>query len=184
MGVPEKVHLTYADYRRLPEDGRRYELFEGTLEVSPSATLAHQLAVMRLIARLLPWIEERKLGLLLTAPLDTILSESTILQPDILFVSNERKKDLVGQWIHGAPDLCIEVLSPGTADRDRGIKRQLYARYGVKEYWLVDPETCSVTIHSLRGRHFRELVSGTGDRIVTSAVLAGFKLRPADLFSA
>jgi Uma2 family endonuclease len=182
MGAPEEVRLTYADYRQLPEDGRRYEILEGRLEVSPSATLVHQTVVARLMALLLPWILERDLGRLLTAPLDVILSNDTIVQPDLLFVSRERLKAIAGRWIHGCPDLVIEVLSQSTSSRDLGAKRQIYARFGVQEYWIVDPEARSITLLALDGSAYRELGSGTGDRCLRSSILAGFQIVPAQVF--
>jgi Uma2 family endonuclease len=182
MGRPQEIQLTYADYRELPEDGRRYEIIHGSLEVSPSATLIHQTIVSRLMAMLLPFIEGRKLGRLLTAPMDVILSQDTVVQPDLLFIAAPRLKDMGGDFVHGAPDLVIEVLSPGTQARDRGVKRHLYARFGVREYWQVDPDGRSVTILGLKGKAYREVAAGTGDAPLSSSVLEGFTLVPSKIF--
>ncbi|MBI4863158.1 MAG: Uma2 family endonuclease [Candidatus Riflebacteria bacterium] len=182
MGVAERIRLTYADYRLLPEDGRRYEILHGLLEMSPSALAAHQAVVTRLMALLLPWILTHRLGRLFTAPMDVILAEDSIVQPDLLFITEARAPALIKDWIHGAPDLVAEVLSPGTAARDRGVKKQLYARFGVREYWLVDPESRTVTILTLKARGYHELVSGSGTCQLKSSILSGFEFTPESVF--
>jgi Uma2 family endonuclease len=182
MGQPEEIILTHADLRQMPEDGRRHELLEGRLEVSPSATSLHQTILMNLIGLLLPWIRERDLGRLYTAPLDVILSDTNVLEPDLLFIAKARLGNLVGKWIHGAPDLVIEILSPSTETRDRGAKMQIYARFGVREYWLVDPESRTVSIHVLEGSGYRVHASGCGDAHIISPALAGYPLVPAEVF--
>jgi Uma2 family endonuclease len=125
-----------ADYWKLPE-GERVELIRGRLIMSPSPTPLHQIVILRL-ARVLERAEEIASGLMLISPMDVIFSDDTILQPDLLYISKNRR-GIVGERITGAPDLVVEVLSRGTSRRDKTEKLDLYAKYGVPEYWMVDP---------------------------------------------
>ncbi len=143
-----KVKLTYQDYVLLPDDGKRYEILDGDLYVTPSPTARHQRVSFNLSLALGQHVRANGLGEVLCAPLDVILADDSIAQPDILFISNERLP-IVRDWVHGAPDLVIEILSPGTRERDRTLKRHLYARHEVRELWLVDPEAKAVEVHSL-----------------------------------
>lgn len=125
-----------ADYWKLPE-GERVELIRGRFIMSPSPTSLHQIVLLRL-ARTLERAEEVGEGLILISPMDVILSDDTILQPDLLYVAKARR-DIVGSRVKGAPDLVIEILSSDGDRRDRTEKLDLYAKYGVAEYWIVDP---------------------------------------------
>ncbi|MBI4573246.1 MAG: Uma2 family endonuclease, partial [candidate division NC10 bacterium] len=136
------------DYVLLPDDGKRYEILDGDLYVTPSPTARHQRLSRNLFLALAQHVQTHMLGEVLAAPLDVILAEDSIAQPDILFISNERLP-IVRNWVHGAPDLVMEILSPGTRDRDRTLKRHLYARHGVRELWLVDPEARTVEVFAL-----------------------------------
>ena len=137
---PERIVLTYEDYLQLPTDRNRYEIFEGEVQVSAAPNIAHQTAVTNLGAILGNHIRSHRLGQVLVAPTDVVLSEVTVVQPDILFVSAERRKIIQAAYVGGAPDLVIEVLSPSTALADRHAKQQIYARHGVPHYWRFDPE--------------------------------------------
>jgi len=159
VGAMEKpatrIKLTYEDYRNAPESEReRYELFEGELVMVPSPSFKHQLILGNLVDLLRKFVSENDLGMVLFAPLDVILSDDTVLQPDILFITNKRAKIIAEEGIRGAPDLVIEILSEATAKRDRTYKRALYARHGVKEYWLVDPATKTVEVLELQEQGF------------------------------
>ncbi len=143
-----KLKLTYQDYVLLPDDGKRYEILDGDLYMTPSPTARHQRVSRDLFLALAQHVQTHMLGEVLAAPLDVILADDSIAQPDILFISNERLP-IVRDWVHGAPDLVIEILSPGTRERDRTLKRHLYARYGVRELWLVDPEAKTVEVFRL-----------------------------------
>jgi Uma2 family endonuclease len=143
-----KLRLTYQDYVLLPDDGKRYEILDGDLYVTPSPTVRHQRTSRNLFLALAEHVRAQALGEVLAAPLDVILADDSIAQPDILFISNERLP-IVRDWVHGAPDLVIEILSTGTRERDRTLKRHLYARHGVRELWLVDPEARTAEVYSL-----------------------------------
>lgn len=184
MGNPDPVRMTYADYSQLPEDGQRLELFEGDpMMMSPSASRRHQRISGRLFARLFAHIEEQALGEVYAAPLDVVLSDDTVVQPDLLFISRARRSALDGPYIHGAPDLVVEILSPTSRARDGVLKRRLYARFGVREYWLVDPEERTITVLTLRGHAYRKLASSAGDAPVRSLLLPELALTPADVFA-
>ena len=139
MGTTQPVvKFTYEDYRTAPPD-RRYELLDGDLVMVPAPNLKHQTVQLELATQLTRFIKDRALGKLFIAPCDVVLSDTDVVQPDLLFVSREREHLLSGgENVRGAPDLVIEILSPATADRDRGYKHALYGRHGVMEYWLVD----------------------------------------------
>ena len=143
-----QIRFTYRDYLLLPEQDRR-ELIEGDFHVAPSPSVRHQVILANLGTILRHFVRGNTLGEVLWAPMDVVLSEDNVVQPDILFVSIERRGIIGEDNISGAPDLVVEILSPNTADRDRRLKASLYARFGVREYWIVDPSEESVQISVL-----------------------------------
>ncbi len=126
-----KVLITYADYAALPDDGRRYELDEGEIAVTPSPPTRHQTVSKNLMYLIESYLREHRAGVLFQSPIDLILSETTVLQPDLLVVLQGRERIITERGVEGPPDLVVEVLSPATVTRDRKSKFQLYARYGV-----------------------------------------------------
>jgi Uma2 family endonuclease len=139
------VRFNYRDYLLLPED-KRYEILDGELYVVPAPNTRHQRLSRDLLSVLLDHIRERKLGEVLAAPYDVILSDENVVQPDILFVRQERLGIIGETNLAGAPDLVIEIVSAGTRGKDLEIKRKIYASFGVQEYWVVDPETAMVEV--------------------------------------
>lgn len=127
------------DYQQLPE-GAKYQLIDGEIITMPSPTVKHQKISLKLTLILGAIIEQKNLGTFLYSPMDVYLDEENVLQPDLLFVSKTREKIIKKDGIHGAPDVVIEILSPHTAYYDNKKKRLLYEKYGVREYWLIDPE--------------------------------------------
>jgi Uma2 family endonuclease len=152
--MPTRTLLTYSDYAALPDDGRRYELHQGELSVTPSPGLRHQRAVIALGSRLYDHVRARGLGEVLVAPTDCILSNVTVVQPDILYVATDRQAITSERGFEGAPTLVIEVLSPSTARLDRDRKMRLYAEHAVPYYWIVDPETRSIEAFALAGAEY------------------------------
>lgn len=146
------IPYTYEDYRTLPEDmSRRYELLHGELYMVPAPTTRHQRIVRDLGFLLHAFVRDQGLGELFYAPVDVILGQGDareVAQPDLVFITAARADIVKLHGIEGAPDLVVEVLSPGTEERDRGYKRTLYARHGVREYWIVDPEARTVDVHA------------------------------------
>ena len=170
------LKFTYEDYRTAPED-KRYELLDGDLLMTPAPNLKHQEVEFELTIQLGRFIKERALGKFFFAPCDVVLSDHDVVQPDLLFVSREREHLLRGgDNVRGAPDLVVEVLSPTTADRDRGYKHALYAKHGVREYWLVDPVDETITIHRLQdGALVAAHTFGRGQTL-RSPLFAGFEI--------
>jgi Uma2 family endonuclease len=165
--------LTYEDYKNTPED-ERYELLDGVLVMSEAPRIVHQRVDTKLGARMGRYAEESDLGEVFHAPTDVLLSDTIVVQPDLLFISKQRAHIITEQNIQGAPDLVVEILSPSTANRDWTIKRGFYARYGVKELWIVDPDAKIVWVMLLRDGDFRNMrVYGEGQS-VTSTTLEGF----------
>ena len=143
--------LTYSDYATLPDDGRRYELHHGDLSVTPAPGTRHQEAIVNLIALLHEHVRSRGLGKVFVTPTDCILSNVTVVQPDVLYIAADRLPIISERGIEGAPTLVVEVLSPSTARLDRGQKMTLYAEHGVPFYWIADPEARSIEAFSLAG---------------------------------
>jgi Uma2 family endonuclease len=173
--------LTYADYAALPDDGKRYQLVEGELVVTPSPTDRHQAVVLRLAARLDEHAVRHSLGEVRIAPLDVLLDEHVVLQPDVLFVSNARAAIRREAHVAGAPDLCIEVLSPGTERLDRVRKAGLYERYRVSYYWIVDPVALTVEEYVLEGNAYVLRSRAGDDDPFRSALFPGLELRLASV---
>ena len=144
--APSRVILTYADLCGMPDDGRRYELFEGEVYVTPAPRIVHQRISRNLELVLHSYVEQHGLGEVLYAPVDVILTDTTVVQPDLLYVSRPRLPIVREHGIVAAPDLVVEILSPSSSSRDRGIKRRLYERQGVAEYWIVDAEARAVDV--------------------------------------
>ncbi|OHB91113.1 MAG: restriction endonuclease, partial [Planctomycetes bacterium RIFCSPHIGHO2_12_42_15] len=132
------IKFNYQDYLQLPED-KRYEIIDGDLFTVPSPNEAHQHILVYIFNCVFNYVRKNKLGYVYCAPFDVLFSEEDIVQPDIIFVSNENRKIITKDNIKGTPDLLIEILSPDTSKRDLGIKKKLYAKNGVREYWIVDP---------------------------------------------
>jgi Uma2 family endonuclease len=170
----ERPRVSYADLQRAPEDGRRYELYDGEVFVVPAPLPAHQLAVHRL-ADLLKTYRQTHGGLVFLSPIDIVFSEFDVVQPDVVFFKSGREH-LVDLWepIRSVPDLAAEVLSPSTAATDRGKKMQLLARYGVPEYWLVDPRAQTIDVYWLAGEAYVLAQSVSEGDVVQSTILPEF----------
>lgn len=154
---PQQGNWSYDDYAALPDDGNRYEIVEGVLYMSPAPSINHQKIVGRIFYYLFTSIELEGLGTVLTSPVDVVLSRLDIFQPDVLVILNAGQEKLQETRIAGAPDLVVEVASPGSSINDRNRKYRVYARTGVKEYWIVDPGTRTVEVLVLEGDDYRSL---------------------------
>ncbi len=175
--------LTYDDYCHIPPGHQRYELIGGAVRVVPSPSVSHQRVSKRLLVPLIQWIEGHGLGEVYSAPLDVVLSEYDVVQPDLVYVSKDRSSIIKEANIWGAPDLVVEILSPGTARWDQGLKRQLYARFGVRELWLVDPQARSIEVATLKdGALLTSQVHCVG-AILSSPLLPGFALDVERVFA-
>jgi Uma2 family endonuclease len=144
-----RVRLTYEDYAALPDDGRRYELYEGELSVTPAPGVSHQEVLGNLYVILRGHVNAGVLGKVLIAPADCILEHITVVQPDLMFIATERLSIVSERAIEGAPTLAIEIISPSSLVIDRRRKPQLYARYAVPFYWIVDPPARTIEAYRL-----------------------------------
>ena len=181
MSVPVALRFTYEDYSLLPED-RRYEVVDGQLFVTPAPTPFHQVVLGRLWRLLVDFVEARRLGTVLLAPCDVVLSKFDVLQPDILFVSSERRSIIGEKYVGPAPDLVVEVLSPSTAERDRTAKAKRYATFGVREMWLVDSEAWTIEVLLNVGEGLRREALYGKREIVRSVILPGLEFPTAPVF--
>ncbi|NPV78710.1 MAG: Uma2 family endonuclease [Firmicutes bacterium] len=176
------LRLTYADYCRMPS-GERYELVEGDLrKMTPAPSVFHQKVSGRIEKALRHWVENRDLGEVYDAPIDVVLSEHNVVQPDILYVSLERLGIIKEAYIQGAPDLVVEILSPSTAELDRVTKRRIYGRYGVREFWIVDPDGHSIEVAAHNGRELATVQVYPPGTTLESPLLDGFRLEIDEVF--
>ena len=177
MGTPsvEKKKYTYQDYLKTPED-ERYELIEGELLMIPAPVPYHQWISKNIEYELEKFVRDKRTGRVFDAPCDVCLDAGNVFQPDILFISTARLKIIGEKNIRGAPDLIVEILSEATADRDLVKKKKLYAKFGVREYWIVDPGERRVEIYSLKGREFSLHHTYLVNDTLESPLLSGFKI--------
>jgi Uma2 family endonuclease len=181
---PGRKTYTVDDYLAVPDEYPRYELLEGEMIEMVSPTSRHQRVLFRLSGLLDVYCRAHQLGEVFIAPLDVILSRTVVVQPDIFFIAQSRRAALVGDRITGAPDLLIEILSPSTGARDLNQKRKLYARAGVAEYWIVDPDDATIEIQRLQGKVLStHALFGAGETL-TSPLLAGLSLTLDEVFAA
>jgi Uma2 family endonuclease len=180
--VPKtKIKFTYKDYLHMPED-KRYELIEGDFFMAPSPAEHHQRISGNLYSALRKFVQEHGLGFVYYAPFDVVLSEENVLQPDILFISKGCSEIITERNVQGAPDLIIEIISEATEYHDREIKQKLYARFGVKEYWLVDPHEKTVEVMVLGEEGFENVGIYKGEASLKSPILEGLPLDLKEVF--
>jgi Uma2 family endonuclease len=145
-----RTRWTYAEFARLPsDDGNRYEIVDGVVVVTPAPSRGHQRISIRLASTLHAFAAGHGLGEVYAAPFDVLFGEGDYFEPDVLFVDRDRLGILSDRGCEGPPDLVVEILSASTAERDRGIKLDRYRLYGVREYWVVDPETRTIEVWDL-----------------------------------
>lgn len=177
-----EILLTYDDYLTLPNDGKRYEIIEGGLNVSPAPEPKHQEAIGNIFTALRNFVRSRSLGRIYVSPIDVVLSMTDIVQPDIVFISAERLSIVKKKNIVAAPDLVVEVLSPSTAIMDRTQKKSLYEKYSVREYWIVDVENEAVEVYTLKESRFDSPKVFRSSQSVISSLLTGFTLLVSEVF--
>lgn len=182
MGTEVIPKLSFEEFRQLPIDGKRYELIHGEVHLTPAPNTKHQFVVHNLDISLGSYVQKNKLGEVWEAPLDVRLTEDTALQPDLIFISNARAGIIQENWIEGAPDLVVEVLSPSTATYDRATKLPIYAEAGVAEVWLIDPQAKTVEVLKLRDKKYFVEATLAGDQTLASSLFPGWQLPLRDLF--
>ena len=176
------VVLTYKDYEALPNDGRRYEIHEGELSVTPAPGTRHQRTLGQLYHLLRLHVDSRRLGEVLLSPVDCILSDSTIVQPDLVYLDPTRAHLVSTRGIEGPPTLVIEILSPSTTNIDRSTKHQLYRRFEVPYYWIVDPEARTAEAYGLAEGRYTLLARVCGAGPVSLPPFPDLAFAPASLW--
>lgn len=182
MMQPEPIRLTYAEFCAVPDDGRRYELLDGVLSRRPICGRDHQATLGNLMSALHRFCRRTKVGTIHLGPLDVLLSEHDIIEPDIIFVFSDRASIITDRNIQGVPDLLVEVLSPSSIERDTRDKRNIYARCGVKNYWLVDPVARTVTELELIDLAYVVAHVTTGADVFRPRLFPGLEVQPTDLW--
>lgn len=175
--------FTYQDLASIPDDDKRRELIEGDLFVTPSPTTVHQTISSRLVFELICALERTGLARVFYAPTDVILDETNVVVPDIVIVSKTREHIITKRAIEGVPDVIVEILSPGTSERDRHYKRRLYERFYVPEYWLVDPEYGQIEILALVESEFRVRARYDRASILSCPLFATLNIELAPIFA-
>ena len=178
------MKLTYDDLLLFPDDGNRHELIDGEHFVTPTPNIRHQTIVGAFHLLIASYLELHPLGRVFLSPLDVILSDYDVVEPDVLYVSHERDEALTGTHVRGVPELVIEIASKGTRKRDETIKRWLYERVGVSEYWIVDLEIDVVRVYRRDSSGFArptELSREAGD-VLSTNLLPGLELPLVRIF--
>ena len=183
MATNTQARLTYQDYFDLPESEDRYELIDGELYMAPTPIPEHQIFVYYLAKVIEEFVTRYRLGRMIISPQDVVLSDDIVVQPDIMFVSNERLHIIKwGHYVQGAPDLVVEVLSPSTERFDRTVKRERYTNFGVREYWIADIVGRTVEVNASSGDKFEVVgVYGEGGTF-ESPLLPGLTVDISDVF--
>jgi Uma2 family endonuclease len=174
--------FTYEDYLQLPDNGKRYEIIDGELYMSPAPTTGHQRVVGNFFGTIWHFLQQNPLGEVFAAPADVIFSEINVFQPDVVFLSKQKLDILTRENIQGAPDLVIEVLSPGTENRDRTIKLKAYSKFGVQEYWMANEKKEAAEVWRRKGQKlgFHALLDST--QTLTTPLLPGLEIALEKIF--
>jgi Uma2 family endonuclease len=179
--VEKRKKYTYKDYVNTPDD-KRYELIEGELLMTPSPTTKHQRVLREIEFILKKFVSENNLGEIFFAPYDVYLDGENVIQPDIMFISKERLNIIGEKNIQGAPCLTIEIISESSAYRDMVQKKKLYAKFGVKEYWIVIPEEELIEIYSLENGIYQLSKVYRKNEVLESATLKCLKIELKEIF--
>jgi Uma2 family endonuclease len=181
---PDEFLLTVDDLACLPDDGYRYEVIEGEIYMACAPDLVHQFISGKAFSAFDRYLENNPIGVIIATP-GVIFDEYNGVIPDLVFLLRERIGEIAsGKRIEGAPDLIIEIISPGSTNikRDRVVKRKLYGRFGVKEYWIINGFAREVEIYRPHGRGLRLAAVLRGEDLITTPLLPGFSCRTANLF--
>ena len=176
------LKLTIDQLEALPDDNNRYELIDGELIVSKAPGIPHQLSLGQLFYRLTSYLTGNPIGLLIFGP-GVVFDDYNGVIPDLVFVSVERQHIITERGLIDAPDLVVEVVSPGEtkSERDRQLKRQLYSRRGVREYWVVDPQLKTIEVYRLHENVLMLEATLRGSDVLTSALFPGFSCAVSEI---
>ena len=185
LAATPPVKFTYEDFLTFPDDGKRHEIIDGEHYVTPSPNTKHQTVSMNLTGAIAIYLRQHPIGAVFAAPFDVVLSNLDVVEPDLLYISRERANVLTTQHVRGAPDLVVEILSPGTRRTDEVTKRKRYEHFGVLEYWVVDPELDTIKMYRrIEGAFARvsELSMEHHDAL-TTPLLPDFSVSLDDVFA-
>jgi len=182
MSVRPATPWTYEDYLDFPDDGKRYEIVDGEVFVTPAPNVRHQDIVGWLFVRLYQHVDLHGGGRVFVAPVDVVLSPTDVVEPDILFVADIDTPRITAANLQGPPTLAVEVVSDPRHDRVR--KRRLYAQFGVAEYWLVDPDGERVEVYRLSGQEYPTPTLLEAGTVLTSELLPGLSIEVTALLAA
>jgi len=174
--------ITRHDYQEMPEGPPYFQVIEGELVMTPSPNLFHQDISGNIFTILRGYLVKHPIWSSHIAPLDVYLSDVNVYQPDVIFVSSARRSLLTDHGIEGAPDLVVEILSPGTARYDKGSKRKIYARTGVKELWLIDPDLKSIQLYEMNRNPETPAATHGANSKFTSPLFPRLTLKAAAIF--
>ncbi len=179
--VRDELKYTYKDYCLFSED-KRYEIIDGNAYMVPAPLTRHQRIIFNLTQMFTEYLNVKPLGDLWIAPVDVVLTDHDIVQPDLLFISKERKSIVTEANVQGAPDWVCEILSPSSIEKDRDLKLKLYSRHGVKEYWIIDPDTRSIEVYCLED-NLLTLNQTVSSGLAASELLPSFQASADDVFA-
>jgi Uma2 family endonuclease len=179
------VKFTYEDFLTFPDDGKRHEIIDGDHYETPSPSTKHQRISANLLFALSLYLRDHRIGEVFVAPLDVVFSDVNVVEPDLLYISRERSNVLTEQHVRGAPDLVVEIVSPGTRKTDEVTKRKLYERFDVLEYWVVDPELDTIKIYRRVQNVFTRISELTLEQgeMFTTPLLPDFSVSLAEIFA-
>lgn len=178
------VKLTYDDFVLFPDDGMRHELIDGEHYVTPSPNLKHQAIVWNLTGLMAPFLREHPAGRAFSAPFDVVFTQFDVVEPDLLFIAKARLDILTDKNVQGSPNLVVEIESPSTRKRDETIKKRLYEKNDVEEYWVIDPELDVVKVYRRVGGRYERTAELTLEKndVLTTPLLPGLELPLSRVF--
>ena len=174
--------FTYDDYIVLPDDGKRYEIIEGDVSLTPASSTRHQEVQIRLSSALFFHVDRHSLGRVFSSPIDLVLSMVDVVQPDVLFVARDREHIIAKKNIVGIPNLIAEILSPSSTSRDQKEKPNLYQRYGLPEYWIVDPDSQTVEVYLSAANRLEKVETLKAGEKLRSRQIPGLVLEWSEIF--
>ena len=180
--IRRPVPLTYDDYLVMPDDGKRYELIEGELFLCPTPSTRHQTVSRHLQFALMEALEKPGLAQIFDAPTDLVLNRTNVVQPDLIIIGAAKFHLITRRAIEGVPDVAVEILSPSSEDRDRFIKRKLFERLQIPEYWVVDPEASSLTVYRFHEGSYGVRATHGQDGVLDCPEFPTLELPLADVF--
>jgi len=179
--ITDRKKITYADYLKI-EDNNRYEIFNGELLMVPAPSTDHQEISGNIGFLIWSFVKQKGLGKVFNAPVDVVFDDDEVFQPDIIFIKSENQSIIGKNAIQGVPDLIVEIVSPSSTFYDTIEKKDIYRKYGVKEYWIIFPDEKVIEVLSLEKGEYLEFCKSKKEGIVKSKILEGLEINSKDVF--